>query len=67
MRSIDRWKQFLADELGLETPPHELRTLVGRTLSIDDGKRNEFDVEFSESGEFVRIISYKQEKRGIKY
>jgi len=44
MRSIDRWKKFLSDELGLETPPHELRTLVGRTLSIDDGKRNEFDV-----------------------
>lgn len=66
MRSIDRWKKFLADELGLETPPHELRTLVGRTLSIDDGK-SEVDVEFSSEGEFIRIISYKQEKRGIKY
>lgn len=66
MRSIDRWKKFLADELGDEFAPHELRTLVGRTLEVDDGK-SEFDVEFCENGDFQRIISYKQEKRGIKH
>lgn len=67
MKDLDKWKSFLTDQFGEENEPKEYRTLAGRTLSVDDGTKNEFDVEFSEDGSFQRVISYRSEKRGIKH